>query len=181
MFTYRRWRTHTACGMRTPPTVRVHLSTLIHDSDAHRQFLRYAYAIFRPSGCVGTPRGLKQAVGDGLLRIADFGYLPKPRAACQSASQCDCRLSNCASEQVLAKCANSILAQIELFSMLHYKILNHRYSELRGAENPNQARYHCPFAIPIRRSSMPGHRGFRMERLGRNIMSSIFSEMTVKI
>ena len=70
----RRWRTHTACGMRTPPTVRVHLSTLKHDSDAHRRFLRYAYAIFCPYGCVGTPRGLKHAVGHGLMRIADFGY-----------------------------------------------------------------------------------------------------------
>ena len=65
---------HTACGMRTPPTERVHLSTLIHDSDAHRQFLRYAYAIFRPSGCVGPPRELKYSVGDGLMRIADFCY-----------------------------------------------------------------------------------------------------------
>ena len=61
-------------GMRTPPTVRVHLSTLIHDSGAHIRFLRYAYAIFRPFGCVGTPRGLKHAAGDGLMRIADFGY-----------------------------------------------------------------------------------------------------------
>ena len=60
--------------MRTSPTVRVHLSTLIHDSDAQRRFLQYAYAIFRPSGCVITPRGLKHAVGDGLMRIADFGY-----------------------------------------------------------------------------------------------------------
>ena len=32
------------------------------------------YAIFRPSGCVGTPRGLEHAVGHGLARIADFGY-----------------------------------------------------------------------------------------------------------
>ena len=69
---YRRWRTYTVCGMRTPPTVRVSSSTLIHDSDAHRRFLRYAYAIFRPSECVGTPRGLKHADGDGLKRIADF-------------------------------------------------------------------------------------------------------------
>ena len=60
--------------MCTPPTVRVHLSTLLHDSDAHRRFLRYAYAIFRPSACVGTPRGLKHAVEEGLMRIADFGY-----------------------------------------------------------------------------------------------------------
>ena len=52
-------------------------------------------------------------------------------------------------------------------------------SELRGAANPNQARYHCPFAVQIRRSSMPGHREYRMERLGRNIKLSIFSEMTV--
>ena len=38
---------HTACGMCTPPTLRVHSSTLTHDSDAHRRFLRYAYTIFR--------------------------------------------------------------------------------------------------------------------------------------
>ena len=60
--------------MRAPPTVRVHSSTLIHDSDAHRRFLRYAYAIFRLSGCVGEPRRLKHAVGDGLTWIAHFGY-----------------------------------------------------------------------------------------------------------
>ena len=59
--------------------------------------------------------------------------------------------------------------------------LNPRCPELRGAANPNRARYHCPFAVPIRRSSMPRHRGFRMEKLGRNIKLSIFSEMTVKI
>ena len=36
--------------------------------------------------------------------------------------------------------------------------LNPRCPELRGAAKPNQARYHCPFAVPIRRSSMPGHK-----------------------
>ena len=61
---------HAVGGVRTP----WHLSTLIHDSGAHKRFLRYAYAIFRLSGCVGTPRGLEHAVGDGLMRIADFGY-----------------------------------------------------------------------------------------------------------
>ena len=45
--------------------------------------------------------------------------------------------------------------------------LNPRCPELRGVANPNQA--HCPFAVPIRRSSMPGRRGFRMEKIGRNI------------
>ena len=60
--------------IRPTTTVRVHLSTLIHNSAAHRRFLRYAYAIFRPSGCVGLPCGIKHAVGDGLMRIADFGY-----------------------------------------------------------------------------------------------------------
>ena len=59
--------------------------------------------------------------------------------------------------------------------------LNPRYPELRGAANPNQARYHCLFTVPIRRSSMPGHRGFRTEELGRNIKFSIFSEMTVQV
>ena len=54
--------------------------------------------------------------------------------------------------------------------------LNPRCPELRGAENRNQARYHCPFAVPIRRSNIPGHRGFGMERLGRNIKFSFFSE-----
>ena len=57
--------------------------------------------------------------------------------------------------------------------------LNPRCPELKGAANLNQARYHCSFADPIRRSSMPGHRGFRMEKFGRNIKLSIFSEMTV--
>ena len=71
---YRRWRAHTACGMCTTPTVRVHSSTPIHDSDAHRRFLRCVYAIFRPSWCVGIPRELEHAVGDGLARIADIGY-----------------------------------------------------------------------------------------------------------
>ena len=33
--------------------------------------------------------------------------------------------------------------------------LNPRCPELRGAANPNQARYQCPLAVPIRRSSMP--------------------------
>ena len=56
--------------------------------------------------------------------------------------------------------------------------LNARCPELGGAANPNQARYHCPFAVPIRRSSMPGHRGFTMEKLGQNIEFSFFSEMT---
>ena len=95
MYTYRRWRTHTACGLRTPPTVRVYLSTLIHDSDAHRRFLRYAYAIFRPSGCVGTPRGLKQRWETVWRRLPISAISLKPRAACQSASQCDCSLSYC--------------------------------------------------------------------------------------
>ena len=57
------------------------------------------------------------------------------------------------------------------------KRLNPSCPELRGVANPNQARYYCPFAVPARRSSMPGHRGFRMEKFP----SSIFSEMTVKI
>ena len=35
--------------------------------------------------------------------------------------------------------------------------LNSQCPELRGAANPNQARYFCPFAIPIRGSSMAGH------------------------
>ena len=39
-----------------------------------------------------------------------------------------------------------------------------RCPKLRGAANPNHARYHCPFAFLIRRSSMPGHIGFRMEK-----------------
>ena len=56
--------------------------------------------------------------------------------------------------------------------------LNPRCPELRGAANPNQARYHCPFAVPIRRSSMPGHKGFRMEKLGRNMKFFFFSKMT---
>ena len=59
--------------------------------------------------------------------------------------------------------------------------LNSRCPELRGAANPNQARYYCPFAVPIRRSSMTGHKGFRMEKLDRNMKFSIFYEMTVKI
>ena len=60
--------------------------------------------------------------------------------------------------------------------------INPRCPELRGAANPNQACYHCPFAVPILRSSMPaGYRGFRMEKLGRNIKFSFFSEMTMKI
>ena len=46
----------------------------VHDLDAHIRFLRYAYAIFRSSGCVGTRRRLKHAIGHGLMRIADFGY-----------------------------------------------------------------------------------------------------------
>ena len=50
--------------------------------------------------------------------------------------------------------------------------LNPRCPELRGAANPNQARCHCLFAVTTRRSSMPGHRGFRMEKLGRNIIFS---------
>ena len=53
--------------------------------------------------------------------------------------------------------------------------LNPRCPELRGAVNLNQDRYHCPYAVPIRRSSIPGHRGFRMEKLGRNIKFSFFS------
>ena len=56
--------------------------------------------------------------------------------------------------------------------------LNPRCPELRGAANPNQARYHCPFAVPIRRSNIPGHIGFRMEKLGQNIKFLIFSEMS---
>ena len=32
----------------------------------------------------------------------------------------------------------------------------------------NQAHCHCPFVVPIRRSSLPEHRGFRMEKLGYN-------------
>ena len=56
-----------------------------------------------------------------------------------------------------------------------------RYPELRGAANPYQARYHCSFAFPIRRSCMPGHRGFRMDKFGRNIKFSFFSEMTVDL
>ena len=59
--------------------------------------------------------------------------------------------------------------------------LNPRCSELRGAANPNQVSYHCPFAVPIRRSIMPEHRGFRMEKLGRNMKFSFFCEMTLKI
>ena len=55
-------------------TVRVHTSTFVHDSDAHRRFLRCVYAIFRPSGCVGTLRRLEHAVGDDQARIADFDY-----------------------------------------------------------------------------------------------------------
>ena len=61
------------------------------------------------------------------------------------------------------------------------KAFKHRCPELRGARNPNQAHFHCPLAVPIRRSSMPEHRGFRMENLGRNIKFLIFFEMTVKI
>ena len=81
MYTYRRLRTHTACDMRTPPTVRVHLSTLIHDSDAHRRFLRYAYAIFRPSGCVGTPRGWRRSDTNCRFRIfcSNRGQRVNPR------------------------------------------------------------------------------------------------------
>ena len=56
--------------------------------------------------------------------------------------------------------------------------INPRCPELRGAANPNQARYHRPFAVPIRRSSMPGHRGFRMLKFGRNGKFLFFSEMT---
>ena len=59
--------------------------------------------------------------------------------------------------------------------------LNPRCPELRGAANQNQARYHCPFDVPILRSSMPGHIGFRMEKLGQITKFSFFSEMTVKI
>ena len=53
--------------------------------------------------------------------------------------------------------------------------------ELRGAASPNQARYYCPFAVPNRRSSMPRHRGFKMEKLGQNKKFNFFSEITVKI
>ena len=58
--------------------------------------------------------------------------------------------------------------------------LNRRCQELRGAVNPNQARYHCLFTFPIRmirRSSMPKHRGLKMEKLGRN--TSFFCIYTV--
>ena len=50
--------------------------------------------------------------------------------------------------------------------------LNPWCPELRGAANPNQVHYYSSFAVPIRRSSMPGHRWFRMEKLGRNIRFS---------
>ena len=52
--------------------------------------------------------------------------------------------------------------------------LNPRCLELRGAANPNQAHYHCPFTVPIRQSSISEYRGFRMENFGRNIKSSFF-------
>ena len=45
----------------------------------------------------------------------------------------------------------------------------HRCPEPRGACNPNQSHHQCPFTVPTRRSSMPEHRRFRMEKLGRNI------------
>ena len=58
--------------------------------------------------------------------------------------------------------------------------LNPRCAALIGAENhPIQARYQCPFAVPIRRSSMPGYIGFRMEKLSLNI--KIKYKMTLKI
>ena len=43
--------------------------------------------------------------------------------------------------------------------------LNYRCPELRGVANPNQARYHCPFAVPIRRSSMTGREALGWKRL----------------
>ena len=58
----------------------------------------------------------------------------------------------------------------------HRMRLNPRCPELRGAANPNQARFYCPLAIPFRRSSMTGH-----DRTGwknRNIKFSFFFEMT---
>ena len=39
--------------------------------------------------------------------------------------------------------------------------LNPPCPEHRRVANSNQARFHCPFAISIRRSSMPGLREFR--------------------
>ena len=41
--------------------------------------------------------------------------------------------------------------------------LNYRCSELRGVANPNQARYHFPFAVP--RSSMTGREALGWKRL----------------
>ena len=50
--------------------------------------------------------------------------------------------------------------------------LNHQCPKLRGAANPNQAYYRCPFTV--RWSNMPENRGFRMEKPGRNIKVFIF-------
>ena len=56
--------------------------------------------------------------------------------------------------------------------------LNPWCPELRGPENSSRAHY--PFTVPLRRSSMPEHRGFRMGKLGRIIVFN-FSGMNVKI
>ena len=45
--------------------------------------------------------------------------------------------------------------------------LNPQCPELRGTANTNQAYSHCPFTVPIRRSIITEHRGFRMEWLWR--------------
>ena len=73
--------TRTVGGVRTPHALCVrHLRYVCTHprsytiQTGHRRFLRCVYAIFRPFGCVGTQRGLEHAVGDGLARIADFGY-----------------------------------------------------------------------------------------------------------
>ena len=48
--------------------------------------------------------------------------------------------------------------------------LNYRCPELRGAENPNQARYHCPFAVPLRRPACQG-----TEDLGWKSLAEIYN------
>ena len=50
MYTYRRWRTHTACGMRTPPTHRVRYAYATYGTCA----LIHAHTRFRRSQTIST-------------------------------------------------------------------------------------------------------------------------------
>ena len=136
MYTYRRWRTHTACGMRMPPTHRVRYAYATYGTCA----LIHAHTRFRRSQTIST-------VCVGLHHFSSV-WVCRPTAQIKTRgwrrSDADCRfLLFCSNRGLCVNPRLSVTVALELTPPFWHRTISHWNSLLAAAMQNKKKLWQC--------------------------------------